>query len=80
MTFNHASGGRYTELISDEKLFYVVVLHIPFEALDIPISGASEPPSELLRYLSRLQVSLELLWSWDVADGSYRCRYRSYPP
>nr|XP_019009139.1 uncharacterized protein I206_05784 [Kwoniella pini CBS 10737]OCF47920.1 hypothetical protein I206_05784 [Kwoniella pini CBS 10737] len=46
----------------DEKLFYFLSMHLPDEALQslpgTPILEINEPTSEMLRYLSRLQLTM----------------------
>jgi hypothetical protein len=48
------------DMRADEKLFYIVSMHIPHAAVNripwTPDASPEEPPSELLNYLARLQV------------------------
>ena len=74
-------------LMTDEKLTYFVSLSVPDEVLSPEASKQKEPPAELLRYLSRLQVSTVPLCYLEPApqslerglQNSLRCLRLSFP-
>ncbi|KAK4685995.1 hypothetical protein P7C73_g4143, partial [Tremellales sp. Uapishka_1] len=57
-----AATAGLTELQPDEQLFYFVGLNLPHEALlglpGTPAVSSTDPPSELLRFIARLQLTM----------------------